>query len=74
MSIRQGFSFKLKPNGAQDKKMSRFAGCTRWVYNQGLAWNEERRTADPAFHLSYAKLCTEPVSYTHLTLPTKRIV
>ena len=37
MSIRQGFSFKLKPNGAQDKKMSRFAGCTRWVYNQGLA-------------------------------------
>ena len=59
MSIRQGFSFKLKPNGAQDKKMSRFAGCTRWVYNQGLAWNEERRTADPAFHLSYAKLCTE---------------
>ena len=39
--------------------MSRFAGCTRWVYNQGLAWNEERRTADPAFHLSYAKLCTE---------------
>ena len=36
--------------------MSRFAGCTRWVYNQGLAWNEERRTADPAFHLSYPKL------------------
>ncbi len=39
--------------------MSRFAGCTRWVYNQGLAWNEERRAADPAFHLSYSKLCTE---------------
>ena len=39
--------------------MSRFAGCTRWVYNQGLAWNEERRTADPAFHLSYPKLCSE---------------
>lgn len=57
--IRQGFSFKLKPDGAQDRKMSRFAGCTRWVYNQGLAWNEERRTADPAFRLSYAKLCSE---------------
>ena len=39
--------------------MSRFAGCTRWVYNQGLAWNEERRTADSAFHISYAKLCSE---------------
>ena len=39
--------------------MSRFAGCTRWVYNQGLAWNEERRTADPAFHISYSKLCSE---------------
>ena len=59
MIIRQGFSFKLKPDGAQDRKMSRFAGCTRWVYNQGLAWNEERRSADPAFHLSYAKLCSE---------------
>ena len=59
MIIRQGFSFKPKPDGAQDRKMSRFAGCTRWVYNQGLAWNEERRAADPAFHLSYAKLCSE---------------
>ena len=39
--------------------MSRFAGCTRWVYNQGLAWNEERRTADSAFHIGYTKLCTE---------------
>lgn len=59
MIIRQGFSFKLKPDGAQDRKMSRFAGCTRWVYNQGLAWNEERRAADSTFHLSYAKLCSE---------------
>ena len=59
MIIRQGFSFKLKPDGAQDGKMSRFAGCARWVYNQGLAWNEERRAADSAFHLSYAKLCSE---------------
>ena len=59
MIIRQGFSFKLKPDGAQDRKMSRFAGCTRWVYNQGLAWNEERRAADPAFELSYSKLCSE---------------
>lgn len=57
--IRQGFSFKLKPDGAQDRKMSRFAGCTRWVYNHGIAWNEERRTADPAFRLSYAKLCSK---------------
>ena len=39
--------------------MSRFAGCTRWVYNQGLAWNEERRTADPTFHISHTKLCSE---------------
>ena len=33
MIIRQGFSFKLKLDGAQDRKISRFAGCTRWVYN-----------------------------------------
>ena len=52
MLIRKGFSFKLRPNGAQARKMSRFAGCTRFVYNKGLAWNEEQRKADPNFRIS----------------------
>ena len=49
MWIRKGFSFKLTPDGAQARKMSRFAGCTRFVYNKGIAWNEEQRNADSNF-------------------------
>lgn len=53
MLIRKGFSFKLTPDGAQARKMSRFAGCTRFVYNKGIAWNEEQRNVDPNFRISY---------------------
>lgn len=53
MWIRKGFSFKLTPDGAQARKMSRFAGCTRFVYNKGIAWNEEQRNADSNFKISY---------------------
>jgi putative transposase len=59
MLIRQAFVCKLKPDGAQARKLSRFAGCARWVYNQGLEWNKERRLADPNFHINLSKLCTE---------------
>ena len=52
MWIRKGFSFKLTPDGAQARKMSRFAGCTRFVYNKGIAWNEEQRNADSNFRIS----------------------
>ena len=37
MLFRQGFLFKLKPNGRQAQLMSRFAGCCRFVYNKGLS-------------------------------------
>ena len=33
MLFRQGFLFKLKPNGRQARLMSRFAGCCRFVYH-----------------------------------------
>ena len=56
MWIRKGFSFKLTPDGAQARKMSRFAGCTRFVYNKGIAWNEEQRNADSNFRISYKAL------------------
>ena len=41
MWIRKGFSFKLTPDGAQARKMSRFAGCARFVYNKGVMEREE---------------------------------
>ena len=59
MWIRKGFSFKLTPDGAQARKMSRFAGCTRFVYNKGIAWNEEQRHADPNFRISYKALSAQ---------------
>ena len=65
MILRQGFSFKLSPDGAQKRKLSRFVGCARWVYNQGLVWNEEQRRENPAFHISYAKLCSELLVWKH---------
>ena len=39
--------------------MSRFAGCTRFVYNKGIAWNEEQRNADPNFRISYKALSAQ---------------
>ena len=59
MWIRKGFSFKLTPDGAQARKMSRFAGCTRFVYNKGIAWNEEQRNADSNFKISYKALSAQ---------------
>ena len=59
MWIRKGFSFKLTPDGAQARKMSRFAGCTRFVYNKGIAWNEEQRNADSNFRISYKALSAQ---------------
>ena len=54
---RKAFVFKLKPDGACRRKLSRFCGCARFVYNRGLAWNKECREKDPTFKLSYSKLC-----------------
>lgn len=59
MWIRKGFSFKLTPDGAQAREMSRFAGCTRFVYNKGIAWNEEQRNADSNFRISYKALSAQ---------------
>jgi hypothetical protein len=42
MERRQAFQFALLPNGEQQRQMSRFAGCARYVYNQALALKKER--------------------------------
>ncbi len=33
----QAFVFELKPNGAQQRAIRRFAGCCRFVFNKALA-------------------------------------
>jgi hypothetical protein len=42
MERRQAFKFALRPNGEQQRQMSRFAGCARYVYNKALALKKEQ--------------------------------
>lgn len=55
MLLRQGFLFKLKPNGRQARQMSRFAGCCRFVYNKGLSWAKEQYENKTGKHPSYLR-------------------
>ena len=57
MILQKAYRFKMKPNGCQRRKLAQFCGCTRYVYNRGLAWNNESYEKDKSFKLSYAKLC-----------------
>jgi putative transposase len=59
MLILQGFKFELlQPNGDQHRKMMRFAGACRFVFNHALAL-QQKRHADGEKKLSYAGLCEE---------------
>lgn len=42
MKIRKGFKFKLKTNAESGEKLSRFAGCCRYVWNKSLALQKAR--------------------------------
>ena len=56
MKIRKAFKFELMPNGAQIRKMKQFCGCSRFVFNRALAWQNEQYEVDKSFKLSYYKL------------------
>lgn len=43
MSRRQGYRFRLKPTQTEAALLRRFAGCSRFVWNEVLALNERRR-------------------------------
>ena len=60
--IRKAFKFELMPNGEQTRKMKQFAGCSRFMFNKALAYQNEQYEADNSFKFSYnklAKLLTE---------------
>ena len=52
----QAYRFELKPNGEQQRKMRRFAGSCRFVYNKALALQKESYTADNKAIFSYVGL------------------
>ena len=52
----KSFLFKLEPNGAQARECACSCGCSRYVYNRGLAWLIEQREQNPEFRFSYFAL------------------
>ena len=56
MKILKAFQFELMPNGAQVRKMKRFCGCVRFVFNRALAYQNEQYQADKSFRFSYNKV------------------
>ena len=51
----QAFRYELRPNGQQARQMRRFAGACRFVFNQALALQQQRRAAGEK-RFSYAQL------------------
>jgi transposase, IS605 orfB family len=56
MLIHKAFKFELMPNGEQIRKMKQFCGCSRFVFNRALAWQNEQYQKDNSFKFGYVKL------------------
>ena len=56
MQILKAFKFELMPNGEQIRKMKQFCGCSRFVFNRALSYQNEQYKADKAFTFSYRKI------------------
>ena len=56
MLIHKAFKFELMPSGTQTRKMKQFAGCSRFMFNKALAYQNEQYQQDKSFKFSYNKL------------------
>ncbi|AHG85405.1 transposase [Bibersteinia trehalosi] len=56
MLIRKAFKFEIRPNGEQIRKIKQFCGCSRFVFNKALAWQNEQYEQDNHHKFSYTKL------------------
>ena len=52
----QAYQFELMPHGQQQRKMRRFAGACRFVFNKSLAWQKEQYASDQTIQFSYTVL------------------
>ena len=52
----QAYQFELMPHGQQQRKMRRFAGACRFVFNKSLAWQKEQYASDQTIRFSYTVL------------------
>ncbi|MBN3860071.1 IS200/IS605 family element transposase accessory protein TnpB [Neisseriaceae bacterium PsAf] len=56
MQIKKAFKFELIPNGEHIRKMKQVCGCSRFVFNKALAWQNEQYQADNNFKFNYTKI------------------
>ncbi|STY59711.1 Helix-turn-helix domain [Mannheimia haemolytica] len=56
MLLRKPLKFEIRPNGEQVRKMKQFCGCSRFVFNKALAWQNEQYEQDNHHKFSYTKL------------------
>lgn len=56
MKILKAFKFELMPNGEQIRKIKQFCGCSRFVFNRALAYQNEQYQKDNSFKFSYRKI------------------
>ncbi len=57
MLKRQAFKFQLRPNGQQERDMRCFAGACRFVFNRGLALQNENHEAGDKY-IPYTKMAS----------------
>ncbi|QEH22039.1 RNA-guided endonuclease InsQ/TnpB family protein [Histophilus somni] len=56
MLIRKAFKFELSPNGEQIRKIKQFCGCSRFVFNKALAWQNEQYELDNNHKFRYSNI------------------
>ena len=56
MQLRKAFKFEIMPNGNQIHRIKQFCGCSRFVFNRALAWQNEQYEQDNSFKFSYTKI------------------
>ena len=56
MLKRQSFKFELMPNGEQTRRINQFCGCSRFVFNHGLDWQNTQYAQDDSIKFSYTKI------------------
>ena len=55
MQLHKAFKFEIIPNGAQIRRIKQFCGCSRFVFNRALAWQNEQYGQDNNAKFSYTK-------------------
>lgn len=52
----QAFKFEIMPNGEQTRRINQFCGCSRFVFNHALVWQNRQYNQDKSFKFSYTRI------------------